>query len=183
MINIVLTFVERRFYFSLFDNTQLLYKSSFEDASNNMTSAIERGLYNINIAIKDIQKVAFLTGPGSFTSIRLCIATVLAIQSVYPDKIYLPMTLDEMSYIKSVPIVTRCTKDLHHVFIDEWKLMNADQICNKTEKYTSDNDLKLNIEYLHLDQHCMHKHVAELALQHTKGSPIRPLYNFEIIRS
>lgn len=91
--------------------------------------------YSLNINNPLIlSKIAFLTGPGSFTSIKIACSVFSAIKFAMPDVCILPVRLDEAIHTvrRQCDIVMRCNTTFFYYWHNgEWSLITESEIPEK----------------------------------------------------
>ena len=191
MISCTITFIDRAFCIGVWNNDVPVLQYT-DNAAELLPSTLDDLLKKIDVSIHNIDKIGFLVGPGSFTSIRVTICTILAIKLVYPDKIYLSMQLQEAIYshfnhasTHNLPIVIKCNHKLFHVYTNhKWNLLNIDEI-NEIGKYiTLAEQVQLadsNHEAIIASQEMLQHGVYQKLTHATQSNDIIPFYGFDLI--
>lgn len=104
--------------------------------AENLLPQIDALLKKANVTIKDIQALAVGVGPGSFTGIRIAIATAKGLASVLPVKIYPFTSFDALAYTipegKPYVVVVKAFSNLY--YISQSKQQNI--LCDTLEVVT-----------------------------------------------
>lgn len=85
----------------LFNN--LIYSNSIDNEithSEKFLPLVDKTLKDAGITLKDIDMFAVTNGPGSFTGVRIGLASVKAFAKVYDKKIFSITSLETMAYTK-----------------------------------------------------------------------------------
>lgn len=144
---LTVSFINREFCIGIWqnDSVQFVYTN---DGSVSLADTIHDALSSLSISMSEIDKIGFIVGPGSFTSIRMLICSILAIKLVYPDKIYTAMQTHNAiygyGYDTSIPIVIKCGTKLFHVYYDNaWHLYTVEQVT-ELPKFISISDINID---------------------------------------
>jgi tRNA A37 threonylcarbamoyladenosine modification protein TsaB len=178
---ITISFNKREFEVALWENSVAVQIVSSHNASKNLVLCIDQVLNKANISMNNIKKVAFLSGPGSFTSSRIVCATCLGMKLVYDNIVYVPTLVNEA--IDSLPgyedcvILMRCNTQLWHVYTKEWQLINEKDLLEmKFARWTSIDEITIEgdkIEWPNLSNAIL-KYSERVDMQ----KPIHPFYGF-----
>lgn len=140
---------------SLGNENTILKELSIHDAkthSENLMPLIDKLLKTTNYSLKDINYLACDVGPGSFTGIRIGIATIKAISEVHNIPIAPISSLQALSYNVNISDglicsmidarnenIYYCTFDKNHLPIQDLKAEHIDEALN----YLSNLDNKI----------------------------------------
>lgn len=140
---------------SIGNENTIIKELSIHDAkthSENLMPLIDQILQNTNYSLKDINYLACDVGPGSFTGIRIGIATIKAISEVHKLPILPISSLEALSYNVNISEglicsmidarnenIYYCTFDKNHLQIHDLKAEHIDDALN----YLSNLDNKI----------------------------------------
>ena len=140
---------------SLGNENTIIKELSINDAkthSENLMPLIDKLLKTTNYSLKDISYLACDVGPGSFTGIRIGIATIKAISEVHNIPIVPISSLQALSYNANISDglicsmidarnenIYYCTFDKNHLPIQDLKAEHIDEALN----YLSNLDNKI----------------------------------------
>lgn len=120
-----------------------IFSFSVLNASCDLIQAINHILATFKITLKDnVQNIAFLTGPGSFTTSRIVCATVLGLKTAINMNVW-PVSLDEA--VNALPdytgsaICLRCNSKLWYFFYNTWSV--TENIPPLNCKYISNQEI------------------------------------------
>ncbi|USO00473.1 MAG: hypothetical protein H6845_01445 [Alphaproteobacteria bacterium] len=85
MNTLVIFFLGRDFFIELYKYDQLIDRVEFDDASKNLIVRIGDILNSNSITINDLHRVISVSGPGSFSSIRIVCSTLHALKRVFKN--------------------------------------------------------------------------------------------------
>lgn len=88
MYNLNLFFIQREFFVELWNDEVLLDKTRTENASKDLLDHIGNLLKKHNLLMQDIARFNSLSGPGSFSSIRIAYSTLSALRRVFANVQY-----------------------------------------------------------------------------------------------
>lgn len=156
----------------------------FSDASSKLVIEIKKIVEPMSI--KSIDSIAFLRGPGSFTSSRIACAVSLGIKVGHPEVILLPILLNEAIHevLPNITILMRCNSTFWHLYDGNWKLTTEKQLLENPPKYaTSAHPIDLpTVEWPDLSS-CLRKRAIHLLNEKEldlNQLEIEPFYGLEL---
>jgi tRNA A37 threonylcarbamoyladenosine modification protein TsaB len=123
---LTISFSRLDFILTLWDQDTAINEIRSDNAARNLILCIDEVLQG-----KLPSKIAFLSGPGSFTSARIVSATCAGIMTVYKILV-VPVLINQAIYeipgYDGIVILMRCNKHTWHVYDKEWKLMTNQEL-------------------------------------------------------
>ena len=182
MVLLTITFINRKFCIGIWSKEESKFIFT-DNALESMASCINQLLIMMDVDMAQVNKVGLLVGPGSFTSIRIAIASILPIQLLYPNKIYLPMKLDEIVYecdgYTNIPIVIKCGHRMYHTYRNGlWS--NAKDVT--VDKFvTIDEDIKISGNKIVIGNYFLQMNMRKRLDRLDTDRAITPFYGFSLI--
>ncbi|QEK38485.1 hypothetical protein [Candidatus Cytomitobacter primus] len=137
-------FIQRVFFLELWNDSKLVSKSRMEDASKDLLIEIDKILQQNEISMKHIHRVHSLSGPGSFSSIRIAYSTIIALQKVFNHIQYASFYLNDL--IKNPNnLLIQLNKNIFILFQDEWKVIFKKQLDQNVTYQTIAENIEQNI--------------------------------------
>lgn len=129
MYSLIFYFIGRKIVVELWSRVRLDYIET-SNAAQDLIPIIDTLLQRNRLGLSDVNRIGLLNGPGSFTSIRIVIATALGLQTGSNIQIY-PFRLDQLlSGELCIPI----GQQLYYVYTNEWKILrNLDKTYDEIE--------------------------------------------------
>ncbi|QEK38926.1 hypothetical protein [Candidatus Nesciobacter abundans] len=133
MYSIVLFYINKDFVIEIFLNHTKKYSKKISNARTNLVQEISNALQEEKITLSEINRISFLRGPGSFSSIRIAFATVMAIKTSHPNIICNNVSVDE---IIPSPIIIKLNKATILHYFENWQVKKNEEL-NKDITYNS----------------------------------------------
>jgi tRNA A37 threonylcarbamoyladenosine modification protein TsaB len=140
---LTISYSDRKVQLNLWSDSVLQDKIETEDASSHLITSIDSILQKNLLSIGSLEKIGFLTGPGSFTSSRVVAATCAGIKTVYKDVLIVPTLLNQaihsLDKYKDVDILLKCNLQTWHLYQKgKWLLLPDTKLASYlTNQYTS----------------------------------------------
>lgn len=106
---------------------------------------IDKTLKESKLSLKDIDKFALLNGPGSFTGIRIALATIKAFCQVYKKDIFSISSLEALAYMgykksKKNYIVSLIDAKNDRVYFNIYKIENVEGKIKISHQFSTNNE-------------------------------------------
>ncbi len=146
MHSLTMFFLQRKFFLSLWNNDKLLHKSIFEDASKLLLSEIDKLLDKEGLKMTDLKNFYSISGPGSFSSIRVAYSTLLATKKVFSNLNCASYYVNEL--ISDDNIILKLNNNIYLVCENEkWNtVLKKDLDLKKNYVALEEYDLDCNIK-------------------------------------
>lgn len=177
MIILTISFNKRIFTVTL-HNESFTKRLQFEDAASNLPNKLDEIL--IGFDKHQIEKIGFLTGPGSFTSIKVLCSLCEALRLGMPNTLIMPVRLDQainaMLPSDDNDIFLRCNSTLWHVYSDnEWSVTTDPKPIRLYTAPEAFEDTKLYVQWPDVPNG-IYKYIKHCDVAHD----IEPLYGVDL---
>ena len=120
MYSLIIYFINRKIILELWNGNKISQADTINGAKD-LILLVNRLLEQNGLTLTHVTKIGLLNGPGSFTSIRIVIGTVLGLSSRRDIQIY-PFRLDELI---SGEICLEIGRNLYYVYSGEWNIVTS----------------------------------------------------------
>lgn len=159
-----------------------IQQKSCTSASKNLAADIHELLRDSKVS--DIAAIAFLRGPGSFTSCRISCATAFGLKAGCPNIILIPTLVDEAVHemVPGSKILMQCNSLFWHLYHGSWRLVEQQELLkNPPQNAVCCHGISLpTAPWPDITEGLRRRAVRILSSPEQKDVDLEPFYGFEI---
>jgi len=182
---LTINYRDRKVEINLWNNNYCLDRIDTEE-SLDIIQSIDAILKLNNLTLNSLDKIGFLSGPGSFTSARVVAATCAGIQTAFKSILIVPVLLNQAIHslhdYASTDILLKCNNHTWHLYQDEkWLLLPNSTVAQYlTKPYITPNEIPQGISCQPaLEWPDINLGLAKFTWSQLDQIDINPYYGFE----